>query len=196
MTSLPATYHPGDIEPAIYTRWLEADVFAPDGRGSNADHRQQPFVIIEPPPNVTGALHLGHAARASVEDLMIRRARMQGKPTLWLPGVDHASIAAQLVLDKIIAAEGESRETRSAASATCERMWQFMDETRGVISGQHRRLGVSVDWVARALHHGRGQRRRPCGSPSSSSTTTASRTAARSSSTGAPAAAPACRTWR
>ena len=59
--ALPATYHPGDIEPAIYTQWLEADVFAPDGRGSNADQRQQPFVIIEPPPNVTGALHLGHA---------------------------------------------------------------------------------------------------------------------------------------
>src|SRR4051794_4270196 len=54
---LPATYHPGDIEPRIYTQWLEADVFAPDGRGSNADQRQQPFVIIEPPPNVTGALH-------------------------------------------------------------------------------------------------------------------------------------------
>ena len=76
---------------------------------------------------------------------MIRRARMQGKPTLWLPGVDHASIAAQLVLDKIIAAEGESRDSLGR-ERYLQRMWQFMDETRGVISGQHRRLGVSVDW--------------------------------------------------
>jgi valyl-tRNA synthetase len=142
---LPATYHPGHIEPAIYTRWLEADVFAPDGRGSNADQRQLPFVITQPPPNVTGALHLGHAARASIEDLMIRRARMQGKPTLWVPGVDHASIAAQLVLDKVIAAEGETRDSLGR-ERYLQRMWQFMDETRGVISGQHRRLGVSVDW--------------------------------------------------
>ena len=82
----------------------------PDGAGSRADWSKPPFVITQPPPNITGALHIGHALTATVEDLMVRRARMQGHPTLWLPGVDHASIAAQVVLDRIIAKDGETRE--------------------------------------------------------------------------------------
>ena len=142
---LPPQYHPAAIEPEIYAAWVAADVFAPDGRGSAADPRKPAFVIIQPPPNVTGALHLGHAARATVEDVMIRRARMQGRPTLWLPGVDHASIAAQFVLDKILASEGESRQSLGR-DPYLVRMWAFVEETRGVISGQHRRLGVSPDW--------------------------------------------------
>ena len=138
-------YQPADVEPKIYKRWLAADVFAPEGKGSRADWSKPPFVIIQPPPNVTGALHLGHAARATTEDLMTRRARMQGRPTLWLPGVDHASIAAQYVLDRILAAEGESRHSLGR-ERYLERMWRFIDETRGVIGAQHRRLGASVDW--------------------------------------------------
>ncbi|HWH24964.1 MAG TPA: valine--tRNA ligase, partial [Candidatus Limnocylindria bacterium] len=94
---------------------------------------------------ITGALHLGHALTASLEDAMIRRARMQGRPTLWLPGLDHASIAAQFVLDRIIAAEGESRSSLGR-ERYLERMWRFINETREVMNGQHRRLGVSVDW--------------------------------------------------
>jgi valyl-tRNA synthetase len=142
---MPTAYQPSDVEPSVYQRWLDADVFAPDGEGSRADWSKEPFVIIQPPPNVTGALHLGHAARASTEDLMTRRARMQRRPTLWLPGVDHSGIAAQYVLDGIIAAEGESRQSLGR-ERYLERMWRFMDETRPIISGQHRRLGVSVDW--------------------------------------------------
>ena len=88
---------------------------------------------------------------------MIRRARMQGHPTLWVPGVDHASIAAQVVLDQILAKEGESRDSLGR-ERYLERMWQFINETRGVISGQHRRLGASVDWARAALHDGRGLR--------------------------------------
>ena len=84
-----------------YERWLAADVFAPDGAGSRADDAKPPFVVIQPPPNVTGSLHLGHAQRSAVEDLMVRHARMCGRPTLWLPGLDHASIAAQFVLDRL-----------------------------------------------------------------------------------------------
>src|SRR3990170_629467 len=102
---LAKAYRPADFEGAIYERWLAADVFAPDGAGSRADEAKEPFVIIQPPPNVTGALHLGHALTSTIEDVMIRHARMTGRPTLWLPGLDHASIAAQYVLDKIIAAE-------------------------------------------------------------------------------------------
>ena len=104
-------YVPADFEAGIYERWLAADVFAPDGKGARANPELAPFVIIQPPPNITGSLHLGHAQRTSVEDLLIRHARMQGHPTLFLPGLDHASIAAQYVLDKLIAAEGETRES-------------------------------------------------------------------------------------
>jgi valyl-tRNA synthetase len=89
---LAKTYAPEAFEQALYQRWLDADVFAPDGSGSTADDRLPVFVIIQPPPNITGSLHLGHAQRTAVEDLMIRHHRMLGQPTLFLPGLDHASI--------------------------------------------------------------------------------------------------------
>jgi valyl-tRNA synthetase len=142
---LPKAYRPADFEDAIYERWLEADVFAPDGAGSRADPDADPFTIIQPPPNVTGSLHLGHAQRAAVEDLMIRHARMLGRPALFLPGLDHASIAAQFVLDRIIAKEGESRQSLGR-DRYLERMRAFSDATKPVMLGQQRRLGASLDW--------------------------------------------------
>ena len=142
---LPKAYRPADFEGAIYERWLAADVFAPDGTGSAADPAAQPFVIIQPPPNITGSLHLGHAQRATVEDLMIRHARMLGRPALFLPGLDHASIAAQFVLDRIIAAEGETRQSLGR-DRYLERMREFVATTREVMLGQERRLGASFDW--------------------------------------------------
>ena len=145
LTELPKAYRPSEVEGAIYDRWIAADVFAPDGRGSRADAGGEPFTIIQPPPNVTGSLHLGHAQRATVEDLMVRHARMQGRPALFLPGLDHASIAAQFVLDGILAKEGESRGSLGR-ERYLERMRQFVAETREVILGQQRRLGASVDW--------------------------------------------------
>ena len=142
---LAKAYTPSEFEAEIYERWLAADVFAPDGKGSRADASKPPFVIIQPPPNITGALHLGHALTSTLEDVMIRHARMTGRPTLWLPGLDHASIAAQYVLDKIIADEGESRESLGR-ERYLERMWQFINETREVMLGQQRRIGASLDW--------------------------------------------------
>ena len=142
---LAKAYRPIEFEGPIYARWLAADVFAPDGAGSRADDTRPPFVIIQPPPNVTGSLHLGHAQRSAVEDLMTRHARMQGRPALFLPGLDHASIAAQFVLDRIIAADGETRASLGR-ERYLERMWRFIDETRDVILGQQRRLGASIDW--------------------------------------------------
>jgi valyl-tRNA synthetase len=143
--TLPKAYQPAEVERALYERWLAADVFAPDGRGSRADAGKEPFVIIQPPPNVTGALHLGHAARATTEDLMIRRARMQGRPTLWLPGLDHASIAAEWVLNRILLEEGTSRR-ELGRERYLERMRAFVAETREVITRQHWRIGASLDW--------------------------------------------------
>jgi len=144
-TELPKTYRPADVEGAIYERWIAADVFAPDGAGSRADPDKPPFVIIQPPPNVTGSLHLGHAQRTAVEDLLVRHARMLGRPTLFLPGLDHASIAAQVVLDRIIAAEGETRASLGRERYLA-RMRAFSDSTKPVMLGQQRRVGASADW--------------------------------------------------
>ena len=105
---LPPRYHAAAVEPRIYQRWLESVAFTPAADPPPGAER---FVIIQPPPNVTGALHLGHALTAFVEDILIRYHRMRGDDTLWLPGVDHAGIAAQFVLDRILAEEGESRQS-------------------------------------------------------------------------------------
>jgi valyl-tRNA synthetase len=143
-TELAKAYRPSEVEHAIYQRWLDADVFNPDGKGSRADWSKPPFVIIQPPPNVTGSLHLGHAQRSTVEDLMTRHARMQGRPALFLPGLDHASIAAQYVLDKILAKKGETRQTLGR-DKYLEAMWEFVRTTRETILSQQRRLGASLD---------------------------------------------------
>jgi valyl-tRNA synthetase len=145
MTELPKAYAPREVEGAIYERWLAADVFAPDGAGSTADPDLPSFTIIQPPPNITGSLHLGHAQRTAVEDLMVRHARMRGHPTLFLPGLDHASIAAQFVLDGIIARDGETRQSLGR-ERYLERMRAFVAETREVMLGQQRRVGASADW--------------------------------------------------
>jgi valyl-tRNA synthetase len=143
--TLARAYAPAEFEADIYERWLAADVFAPDGAGSRADWSLEPFTIIQPPPNVTGSLHLGHAQRTTVEDLMIRHARMLGRPALFLPGLDHASIAAQFVLDRIIAAEGETRASLGRERYLA-RMDVFIEDTRNVILTQQRRVGGSCDW--------------------------------------------------
>ena len=145
MSGLAKTYTPREVEGAIYERWLAADVFAPDGAGSTADPDLPPFTIIQPPPNVTGSLHLGHAQRTAVEDLMIRHARMRGHAALFLPGLDHASIAAQVVLDGILAKEGEGRQSLGR-ERYLERMRAFSDSTKPVMLGQQRRVGGSFDW--------------------------------------------------
>jgi valyl-tRNA synthetase len=144
-SALPKAWQPADWETRIYERWLEADVFAPDGAGSRADPGRTSFTITQPPPNITGSLHLGHAQRTAVEDLMIRHHRMLGDPTLFLPGLDHASIAAQFVLDGILAREGESRQSLGR-ERYLERMLAFVEATRSVMLGQQRRVGASCDW--------------------------------------------------
>ncbi|HYN64859.1 MAG TPA: valine--tRNA ligase, partial [Candidatus Limnocylindrales bacterium] len=140
---LPPRYDAAAVEPGIYQRWLESGAFTPAAHPPPGADR---FVIIQPPPNVTGSLHVGHALTATVEDTLIRYHRMKGDDTLWLPGVDHASIAAQFVLDKVLVAEGESRASLGR-ERYLERMWRFMDETRSIITSQHQRLGASLDWT-------------------------------------------------
>jgi valyl-tRNA synthetase len=141
--ALPPRYDAASVEPDIYERWLASGAFTPAAEPPAGADR---FVIIMPPPNVTGALHNGHAVFVTLEDVMIRYHRMRGDDTLYLPGVDHASIAAQFVLDRVIAEEGESRASLGR-ERYLERMWQFMGETRGVIGRQMHRLGASADWT-------------------------------------------------
>ena len=142
---LARAYIPADFERAIYARWEAADAFAPDGAGSTADPEAEPFVIIQPPPNATGSLHLGHALTTAVEDLMVRHARMLGRPTLWLPGLDHAGIAVQAIIDSLIAAEGETRDTLGR-ERYLQRTREFVAASRDRILTQQRRLGGSLDW--------------------------------------------------
>lgn len=133
------TYDFKATEARLYAWWEANGYFRPnDGDG-------EPFVIAIPPPNVTGALHLGHAMFASLEDLMVRYHRMLGHPTLWIPGTDHAGIATQLQVEKMLVKEGTSREAVGRAEFL-RRTWQWKEKYGSEITTQLRRLGSSADW--------------------------------------------------
>ncbi len=138
---MPKNYDHNSVEQRLYAWWEERGYFTP-----RIDPDKKPFVISMPPPNVTGELHLGHAITAALQDLMIRHHRMLGVPTLWLPGEDHASIAAQYVVEKSIAKEGLTREGLGREKFL-EQVWDWMGKYRHVIAQQHRRLGTSCDWT-------------------------------------------------
>ncbi|MFV2021632.1 valine--tRNA ligase [Micromonospora sp. LOL_023] len=137
---LPAQYQPGEVEQRRYARWVAEGRFR-----ASAGTGKPPFTIVLPPPNVTGSLHVGHALDHSVQDTLTRRKRMQGFEALWLPGMDHAGIATQNVVERQLAAEGLSRHDLGR-EAFVERVWQWKAESGGAILGQMRRLGDSVDW--------------------------------------------------
>ncbi len=138
---LPKAYEPKEVEDRIYQFWLEKGYFTP-----TIDPQKKPFVIIMPPPNVTGELHLGHALTAALEDIMIRWHRMKGEPTLWLPGVDHAGIATQVVVEQQLAEEGITRQ-ELGRERFIERVWQWVSQCRASITEQHKKLGASCDWT-------------------------------------------------
>jgi len=140
LSDIPKAYDPQKVEARWYQYWLDKGYFAP-----KIDHQKKPFVIIMPPPNVTGELHLGHALTATLEDLMIRWHRMKGEPTLWLPGVDHAGIATQFVVEQTLREKGTTRHDLGR-DKFLERVWQWIERYRGTIGDQHKRLGVSCDW--------------------------------------------------
>ncbi len=137
---LPKAYEPQRHEGPIYDMWEQRGYFRP----REAPGRQ-PFCIVMPPPNVTGALHMGHALTATLEDILVRWHRMRGDPTLWVPGVDHAGIATQNVVERELAKEGLTRH-QLGREKFLERAWEWVRQTREVISYQHRRLGASCDW--------------------------------------------------
>ena len=134
------SYDPRATEDRVYEFWEKRGYFKP-----RIDESKQPFCIIMPPPNVTGELHLGHALTDTVEDILIRWHRMLGDPTLWLPGVDHAGIATQNVVEKQLAKEGLTRHDLGREEFE-KRVWQWVARYRPIIGNQHRRLGASADW--------------------------------------------------
>jgi valyl-tRNA synthetase len=139
---LAPQYSPADVETRRYEGWVDAGLFTPSAQDSGAPS----YTIVIPPPNVTGSLHIGHALDHTIIDALIRRRRMQGYRTLWLPGMDHAGIATQNVVERELAREGLSRHDLGRERFV-ERVWQWKESSGGAILGQMRRLGDSVDWT-------------------------------------------------
>ncbi len=143
MTSeLSKAYDPKDVEPRWYAYWLEHGVFA--GSDDPADTRPV-YSLPIPPPNVTGSLHMGHALVSTIEDVLVRYHRMRGFNTLWQPGIDHAGIATQTVVERLLKREGKSRHDLGREKFL-ERVWAWKAESGGRIALQQRVLGISVDW--------------------------------------------------
>ena len=138
---IPKAYDPKSVEERIYDLWLRGGYFTP-----TIDRTKDPFVVIMPPPNVTGELHMGHALTIAIEDLMVRWHRMKGIPTLFLPGTDHAGIATQVVVERILSEEGVTRH-QLGREQFVERVWAWVNEYGDRIYEQLRRLGTSCDWT-------------------------------------------------
>ncbi|WP_404426682.1 valine--tRNA ligase [Thalassospira australica] len=137
---LEKTYSPADVEGRLYDKWEKSGAFAADP-ASNAN----PYVIMMPPPNVTGSLHMGHALTFTLQDILVRYNRMSGKDTLWQPGTDHAGIATQMVVERQL---GEQNVTRHdlGREKFVEKVWEWKEKSGGTITNQLRRLGASPDW--------------------------------------------------
>jgi valyl-tRNA synthetase len=136
---MPKAYDPSSVEGRLYRAWEEGGWFKPTDADSTS------FTIIMPPPNLTGELHLGHALMDTVEDILIRWHRMRGDPALWLPGIDHAAIAVQTLVERQLATEGLTRHDLGREKFL-ERVWDFVNTSRARIFDQHKRLGASADW--------------------------------------------------
>jgi valyl-tRNA synthetase len=146
LRDLPAQYEPGQVERAIYDRWIDAGIFAADEKRSRRNGGDRdPFVIVMPPPNVTDVLHMGHGLNNTVQDVIIRWRRMVGDETLWFPGTDHAGIATQNIIERQLAAEGKTKFDLGR-EAFVARTVAFVEETGGKILRQLRAIGASADW--------------------------------------------------
>jgi len=137
---LASTFSPQEIEAPLYQKWVDAGYFTAD-----AASKKEAFSIVLPPPNVTGVLHIGHALDQTLQDCLSRMKRMQGFEVLWLPGMDHAGIATQNVVEKQLAAAGQSRHDLGREEFV-KKVWQWKEESGGAILEQMKRLGSSVDW--------------------------------------------------
>ena len=140
MSELPKTFDPSAIEAKWYAHWEETGAFRPNRPDS------EPYTIVNPPPNVTGNLHIGHALDNTLQDILIRHARLQGKDALWVVGTDHAGIATQMVVERQLNAQGQKR-TDFSREDFIAKIWDWKEESGGQITRQLRRLGCSMDWA-------------------------------------------------
>ncbi|GAB4393379.1 MAG: valine--tRNA ligase [Kiloniellaceae bacterium] len=148
---LEKTYSPDEVEARQYSRWEAADAFS-----AKFDDSKEPFTIMIPPPNVTGSLHMGHALNNTIQDILCRFQRMQGRDVLWQPGTDHAGIATQMVVERQLAEEGieldrgmplaPGNSRKIGREEFIERVWKWREQSGGTILKQLRRLGASCDW--------------------------------------------------
>lgn len=137
-------YEPDNFESQIYQWWEQSGCFRPDSKNLKGN-TNKPYVLPMPPPNVTGRLHMGHAIFVALQDVLARFHRMRGRPVLWLPGTDHAGIATQYQVEKLLNSEGTSRQ-EIGREAFLERVWQYKQDNGGAITQQLRILGASADW--------------------------------------------------
>src|SRR4028118_257040 len=140
MTELPKTLAPAEIEARWYSHWEKEGLFRPDRPEA------EPFTIVIPPPNVTGSLHIGHALDNTLQDILIRHARLQGTDALWVVGTDHAGIATQMVVERQLE-ERQDKRTSYTREQFVEKVWTWKAESGGEITRQLRRLGASCDWA-------------------------------------------------
>ena len=136
---LSKAYDPKDFEDRIYSYWKDNGEFAP------SDSDKEHFSIVMPPPNVTGVLHMGHALNNSLQDIIIRYYRMHGRPTLWVPGTDHAGIATQNVVERQLQKEGLRRQDLGREKFV-ERTWKVKEKHHDIIKSQLEKMGCSCDW--------------------------------------------------
>jgi valyl-tRNA synthetase len=138
---LDKTFTPAEIEARLYQAWEDHGFFKP---GQNP--KAEPFTIVIPPPNVTGSLHMGHALNNTIQDILCRFERMRGRDVLWQPGTDHAGIATQMVVERLLMKDGKQERRAMGREAFLKRVWAWKEESGGTITSQLRRLGASCDW--------------------------------------------------
>ncbi len=139
-TELPKTFDPAEIETRWYQHWEEKGLFAPERPGAD------PWTLVNPPPNVTGSLHIGHALDNTLQDVLVRHARLKGKDARWVVGTDHAGIATQMVIERQLNAKQQKR-TDFTREEFVAKVWEWKEESGGEITQQLRRLGCSMDWA-------------------------------------------------
>ena len=167
-TELPSKYEPSAVEAQAYQVWMDEKCFAADPAAPG-----EPYCIVIPPPNVTGHLHLGHAINTTLQDILIRVHRMMGFNTLWVPGIDHAGIATQAVVEKQLKEQENKTRHDVGREGLVERIWKWKQQYGDRILEQLKRMGCSCDWDRTRLHARRHVRARPCAKRSSSSSRTA-----------------------
>ena len=140
MTTLDKHFEAASCEARLYEAWEKSGAFS-----ARPERNAAPYTIMIPPPNVTGSLHVGHALTMTLQDILVRYRRMQGRDVLWQPGTDHAGIATQMVVERLLDSEKTNRKALGREKFL-ERVWQWKAESGGAISQQLRRLGASADW--------------------------------------------------